>query len=72
MPGLERLRTLGESANLAELGGPAGPPVVRVTIGRVEIRGTPTPQSSVVAAPVPASAPRLTLAEYLSGKKTTP
>lgn len=73
MPVVERLRILRESVNVADPGTRMGPPVVRLTIGRVEIRGTPAAQPFAMPATAPATlAPRLTLAEYLSGKRTIP
>jgi hypothetical protein len=46
------------------------PPVVRVTIGRIEVRASPPepPRSQPIATPEPAS-PRLSLDDYLERRK---
>jgi hypothetical protein len=69
---LERLRTLRQNAPESSKRRDA---VVRVSIGRIEVRATPAaqpvpaPASAPVSAPAPASPQRLTLAEYLDRKR---
>jgi len=44
------------------------PPIVRVTIGRIDVRATPAPATSVRKSP-PTAAPKLTLDAYLKERK---
>ena len=69
---LERLRALRESVTAPR---PRRDPVVRVTIGRIEVRSAPAVAPEPVVAPLPAPPPvralppRVTLADYLTRKR---
>ena len=69
---LERLRALRESVTAPR---PRRDPVVRVTIGRIEVRSAPAVAPEPVVAPPPAPQPgralppRVTLADYLARKR---
>ena len=69
---LERLRALRETVTAPR---PRRDPVVRVTIGRIEVRSAPAVAPEPVVAPLPAPQPvralppRVTLADYLTRKR---
>jgi hypothetical protein len=73
---LATLRTIRDSVAAAERprrGEEAErPPAVRVTIGRIEVRSVPAAAPEPPRTPTRPSESRITLAEYLSGKRRSP